>query len=303
MPVFKALTMKRRKSDILWKVVMEEVFDDLLRFVFPDADQVYDMAKGFEFLEKELAEMCPEPEKRSDTRFADKLVKVFHRDGKEEWVLMHVEIQGDTSNRKEFSERMFRYFYRILDRYKRPISAIAVFTGKDGRKMPCRFEYEYRKTHLVYEYQTFSILDFTDEELDKSPNPFAQVVLAAKTALLEGKIPELELLERKILIARRLLRKGFPTQKLRAIMKFLKNYVLFEDSEMDRIFTERIITQNKTHIMGIDEYIRMEAIEEAQESFVKNLLMGLDLPDEKIASLANVTVEFVNEVKADLKIK
>jgi hypothetical protein len=30
---------KHRKSDILWKVVMEEVFDDLLRFIFPDADQ------------------------------------------------------------------------------------------------------------------------------------------------------------------------------------------------------------------------------------------------------------------------
>jgi hypothetical protein len=29
---------KHRKSDILWKVVMEEVFDDLLRFIFPDAD-------------------------------------------------------------------------------------------------------------------------------------------------------------------------------------------------------------------------------------------------------------------------
>ena len=55
--------------------------------------------------------------------------------------------------------------------------------------------------------------------------------------------------------------------------------------------------------MGIDEYIRMEAIEEAQESFVKNLLNGSDFSDEKIASLANVTVEFVNEVKAGLKIK
>lgn len=83
-------------------------------------------------------------------------------------------------------------------------------------------------------------------------------------------------------------------------MKFLENYVLFEDPEMDRIFTERIYSPNKTDIMGIDEYIRMEAIEEAQESFVKNLLTDLDLPDEKIASLANVTVEFVNEVKADL---
>ena len=124
--------MKQRKSDILWKVVIEEVFDDMLRFIFPYADEVFDMERGFEFLEKELAEMYPEPDKAADTRFADKLVKVFHRDGEEEWVLMHVEIQGDTSRRREFSERMFRYFYRILDRYRKPVSAIAVFTGAIG---------------------------------------------------------------------------------------------------------------------------------------------------------------------------
>ena len=49
----------RRKNDILWKVVLEEVFDDLLRFLYPDADRAYDMERGFEFLEKELAELHP----------------------------------------------------------------------------------------------------------------------------------------------------------------------------------------------------------------------------------------------------
>ena len=105
--------MKQRKSDILWKVIMEEVFDDLLRFIMPDADQEYNMERGFEFLEKELAEMYPEPEKESDTRFADKLIKVFNRQGEEDWILVHIEVQGDTSKRVQFTERMFRYFYYV----------------------------------------------------------------------------------------------------------------------------------------------------------------------------------------------
>jgi len=287
----------------LWKVVIEEVFDDMLRFIFPDADETYDMERGFEFLEKELSEMCPEPDKAADTRFADKLVKVFHRDGEEEWVLMHVEIQGDTSRRQEFSERMFRYFYRILDRYKRPVSAIAIFTGQDGKRMPCQFTYAYRTTQLVYEYHTLAILEFTNEVLDRSTNPFAQVALAAKTALLEGKIPEQELLERKVLIARRLLRKGFQLKKTRAIMKFLKNYVLFDDPEMNRNFIERVNSQDKNNTMGIDEYCRMEGREEVQEEVIKNLLRESDFSVEKIASLVNTTVEFVNEVIEDMKAK
>ena len=229
---------KKRKSDILWKVVMEEVFDDLLRFIFPDADQVYNLERGFEFMDKELAEMYPEPDKESNTKVADKLVKVFTREGKEEWVLCHVEIQGETKpgERPLFAERMLHYFYRIWDKNKDkskskkpvPVSAMAIFTGPDGKKMPDRFNYEYRKTRLLYEFPTISILDYTDEELEKSDNPFAQVVLACRTSLLEGKMPEMDLLERKVLIASKLLKRGFSQRKIRAIFVFLESYVLFK---------------------------------------------------------------------------
>ncbi|HWK06015.1 MAG TPA: hypothetical protein VNS58_20385 [Puia sp.] len=299
--------MKERKSDILWKMVMDEVFEDLLRFVFPDADQVYNLERGFEFLDKELAEMYPEPEKESDTRFADKLVKVFHRDGEEEWVLLHIEIQGDTSRRVEFAERMFRYFYRILDRYRRPVSAVAIFTGQYGKNMPTRFEYAYRRTRLVYEYHSLSILDFTDKELEESDNPFALVVEAARTSLLEEKIPEEELLQRKILVGKRLLTRGFAPQKIRAIFTFLENYVLFEDPEMNRTFREQIEPYDKNKVMSVDEVVKLVAQEEEREKrsrlFVDNLLSNTEFSVEKIASLADVPVEFVNKVKAGLKAK
>lgn len=201
----------------MWKVVIEEVFDDLLRFVYADADQVYDLDRGFEFLEKELAEIDPKPSEATDTRFADKLVKVYHRDGEEEWVLMHVEIQGDTSNGSEFAGRMFRYFYRLLDRYKRPVSAIAIFTGLNGQRMPGVFEYEYRNTRLRYEYQTMSILNFSNRELEESLNPFARVILAAKAAIMAGRLPEAELFERKLAIGMGLMSMGCSVRKVRAV--------------------------------------------------------------------------------------
>jgi hypothetical protein len=299
----------RRKSDILWKVVLEEVFDDLLRFLYPDADRVYNLERGFEFLDKELAELHPEPEKGSDTRFVDKLVKVFHRDGEEEWVMLHVEIQGDTTKRAEFAARMFRYFYRIFDRFRRPVSAVVIYTGRNGRKMPDRFEYVYRSTNLMYKFHSVSILDFEDAELETSNNPFALVVMAAKTALLEGKVPERELLEKKVALARRLLKKGYSIQKVRAVLKFLENYVVFKDQEMNRIFRERIQSKNKNNPMGIDEFVRQEGVEiglkqgrkEERRTFVANLLSETKFSAAKIASLANVTVGFVERVRKSLK--
>ena len=204
--------------------------------------------------------MYPEPEKVTQTRFADKLVKVFNRQGHEEWLLCHVEIQGETKKeeRRLFAKRMVRYWIRIWDRYQKPVSAVAIFTGADGGKMPDRFEYEYRKTRLLYEYHTLSIL-------------------------------------------------GFSRSKIRAIFVFLENVVPFEDPQMNRIFRRRIQSQDKNNIMGIDEYVKMVAKEEARENyswlFVENLLKGSDFSAEKIASLANVTVEFVNKIKNGLEDK
>ncbi len=308
--------MKHRKSDILWKVVMEEVFDDLLRFIFPDADKIYDMKRGFEFLDKELAEMYPEPDKKTATRHADKLVKVFNRKGKEECVLLHLEIQGNTSKRLQFSERMYEYFARIRARHpKKPVSAVAIFTGQYGKNMPDRYTYEYRRTRLTYEYPAISILDFPDKELEESDNPFALVVLAAKASLLEGKIPEKVLFERKVLIAKMLLAKGYSTRKIRAIFVFLESYVLFKDPKMNLTFRKEIKSQDKNDIMGIDEYLKQEGKKEGlaegmkkgQENsrrlFVENLLKDSNFSVAKIASLANVTVGFVNKIKNGLKAK
>src|SRR6201999_2023668 len=126
-----AITMRK---DILWKGIIEEVFDDLLRFIFPKADKWFDLNRKFFFLDKELAELYPEPEKSTDTRIADKLVQVYRKNGQEEWLLIHLEVQGKAE--KNFPERMFRYYYRILDRWRRPVTAVAIFTGKDSHLIP-----------------------------------------------------------------------------------------------------------------------------------------------------------------------
>jgi flagellar biosynthesis/type III secretory pathway protein FliH len=169
----------------------------------------------------------------------------------------------------------------------------------------------------VYEYQAISILDYADRELEGSENPFALVVLAAKTALLAGRVPEEELLERKVAIGVALLRKGFSGRKVRAIFRFLENVVLFENREMNCNFMEKIQSKEKSNFMGIDEFDRLEGIEigmeqgmekglemgeqkgrqEAQQGFIENLLAATEFSDDKIALLTNVSVEVVEEVR------
>ena len=61
----------RRKNDILLKSAFEEAFSDLLRFFFDDADSLFDIEKGFEFMDKELHELFPDLEKQGGSRFVD----------------------------------------------------------------------------------------------------------------------------------------------------------------------------------------------------------------------------------------
>lgn len=297
------------RYDKLWKGMLEVVCEDLLRFVFPDAEKVLDLDRGFEFLDKELGELYPDLETAANTRIVDKLVKVGLNGGGEAWMLFHVEVQG--GHDPDFARRMFTYYYRILDRYNRPVTAVAIFTGRHGKNMPDRYESHFMGTHEVYRYNTLCLSDYTDADLRARDNPFAVVMLVAKQRLhLLQKARTIgewdrELLEQKLLIVKLLREKRiFGDRKIKAIVAFLKNYVVFKKPETNRKFDveiDQLIT--KTESMDIFEQLieikAEEAREEEQAKFVRYLLRDTEFSPDKIASLVGVSIDFVEQIKND----
>ena len=306
------------RYDVLWKGMFEEVGEDLMRFVFPDADRHLDLKRGIQFLDKELEEMYPEPEKKTDTRLVDKLAKVYMKDGAERWLLLHVEVQG--SRDATFAHRMFTYYYRITARHNCPVTAIAIFTALDGKNMPDRYEIHFMGTHLIYQYNTLCISDYADEDLAASDNPFAIVLMVAKERLINFRGTKTdeefdkELLRQKILIVTLLQEKKiFGEKKIAAIMRFLNNYVQFKKPETKRIFMQEVDKKTgKRNTMGILEQLveiksqeareegRAEAFEESNKKAVKAFLTNTEFSVEKIASLVDVSVVFVDQVKKSL---
>ncbi|WP_157486703.1 hypothetical protein [Dyadobacter alkalitolerans] len=74
-----------KRNDILWKSILEDTFEDFLRFFFPEADDIFDFSKDFEYLDKELEQLFPPDNNHYSSKFVDKLVKVFTREGQDEW--------------------------------------------------------------------------------------------------------------------------------------------------------------------------------------------------------------------------
>lgn len=195
------------------------MFPFLLRFFFKDADKIFDLRRKIVFLNKELNELFPERQKSGGSRFVDMLAKIFLKNGQEEWILIHIEIQGGST--KYFPERMFKYWYRIYDRYSVSVTALAIFTGNKNQKKPSLFHKEYLGTELLYKYNTYHILDHTAEELLAMDNPFALIMLAAQQALLQNKIPEEELAKSRFAVARELiLSKKLSRAKIERLLSF-----------------------------------------------------------------------------------
>ena len=109
--------------DSPWKEALDAYFEPFMAFFFPDAHSDIDWSRGYESLDKELQKIVHEGE--LGRRHVDKLVKVWLKDGREQWVLIHIEVQADED--AAFGERMFVYSYRLFDRYnRREVVSIAV---------------------------------------------------------------------------------------------------------------------------------------------------------------------------------
>ena len=296
-------------KDILWKGLLEWVFDDLLRFVFPEAEQVFDWSVPGVFMDKEFERLCPEPKDGTTIRVVDKLAKVKLRKRGKKYALIHVEAQGQTKKkgRSEFGKRMLQYYMLISSKHPLPLSSIAIFTGGDGHLFPESYTYSFLNTRLPFQYNTINIRDHSDEKLGSSENPFAWVMLIAKQALLRGKNRDYRLLEKKWIIFKKLYYKGlFEDRKLQAILLFMDRYVPFEDPEISRTFRERMDSlTGKKNTMDIFEQVaemkieeaKLEGQKEAKDAVIRNLLETSEFSDEKIASVAEVSVNVVAAIR------
>jgi hypothetical protein len=293
-----------KRNDILWKSMLEDIFDDFLRFFFVNAEELFDLERGFEYLDKELEQLFPPEGDKCSPRYVDKLVKVYSKSGLEEWVLVHIEVQGYRDH--TFADRMFTYYYRIWDKHRKPVSAFAILTDDCQHYHPCRFDQECLGTSLCFRFSSYKVLDQSEEELGANDNPFAQAVLATKIALIGKKLPVTELYRLKIDLAKRLLTRKIPKRKIGKLMEFLKFYVRLDNDEFDEQFDleiDRIV--NQTHIpMTFEEAIlhivREEAKEKQETFFVTNMLSQTDCSIEDIARLVGVSIDFVREVRQKL---
>jgi Domain of unknown function (DUF4351) len=277
-------------QDNAWKELLDLHFREFMEFFFPVIAAEIDWTRTPVSLDKELQKLSPVH--ATGKRLADKLSRVWRKNGSELYVLLHGEVQGQAV--AKFNERMFTYNYRIKDRYNAQVVSLGVVTG-NARKVPLgRYESELWGCRTTFEFPVVKMSDWQgrEAELENSRNPFAMVVLV-HLALLQAKGQQARKYSLKLDLIRRLLRHGFAANYVRSLLRFL-DWVIQLPAELEKQLSDVVEAESEEKKMPYVTSWERRGIE--QGLALGKLQLVLQLLKVKFGTLDEALAERVKQL-------
>ncbi|HLX64088.1 MAG TPA: hypothetical protein VKX17_22640 [Planctomycetota bacterium] len=167
----------------------------------------------------------------------DALIKVYLKDGREQWVLIHIEVQSQPD--PQFGERMYIYNYRGFDLFMQRVASFAILGDDDQNWRPQSFESGIWGCRARLDFPIIKLLDFRAdaETLLKHENPFATFVLAhLKT--LETRHNPVDRLAWKTALIKNLYRYGSNRTEVEELIRFIDWLMILPDNLQDKCVSE-----------------------------------------------------------------
>jgi len=308
---------KKHDFDAAWKSILEAFEVELVELLFPEIFNQIAWELGTESLDKELQEIQKEifDKDSSEKIISDKIIKVRLKDKESKILFIHVEVQSYGSGHEVFGERMFRYFYRIWDKFRykyndnSEIVAAAIYTYKGQRGKDKRYLYklpEMENEILIYNYKTIDVEKIKLEKINDD-NPLKLVFKIAKRLLETGARDE-EIFKAKIKLGEELsyYDKVKNNEQIKSLVDFLEYLFLIQDPELENRYEEYKKIRGGAFKMSIEEirklHYKEEGREEGIEEGIKLLILkqykkGLSI--EYIAEINDFDVEYVKDILKD----
>jgi len=222
-------------QDTPWKEALEGYLPECLLFFFPQVHAAIDWSRPHEFLDKELQQVVRDA--HLGRRIADKLVKVHLLSGQEQWLLIHLEVQGKRD--KTLPQRMFIYYYRIAERYQQPVISLAILSDTHPRWRPHQYIEAHLGCRLEFTFLVVKLLDYRSgwADLEASANPFAIVVMAHLKAQ-ETRGNDQRRKTWKLAIVRRLYERGYNREQILTLFHVIDWMMTLPDEMEQEIWQE-----------------------------------------------------------------
>ena len=295
--------------DSPWKEALEVYFPEFLALCFPEAHAGIDWARGHEFLDKELQQITRDAE--LGRRLADKLVKVWLNDGSETWLLVHIEVQGQTD--PAFAQRMYIYQYRIFDHYAREVVSLAVLGDETASWRPTSFGYTRWGCELRFRFLVVKLLDYwqTWSMLEESVNPFAVVIMAH----LQAQATRRDDVERKAwkwTLIRQLYERGYARQDILHLFRFI-DWLMALPQELEQALWQDIQAyeeaERMTYVTSVERFGIQQGLEQGLEQGLQQgqIMRGreaiLDVLETRFGSAPRDMTRRVNQIADESLLK
>ena len=246
--------------DGFWKDLIERFWRELLKSVLPTLYAVADLSKEPVFLDKELRDVLPLPDDKNPPRFVDALLKIPLKNGGEEWVLLHIEVQGPGG--EDLTFRMYVYCSLLFAHYRKMPVALAILTSPRKSETTGVFEESQHGTSLRYQFNTLELDKLDDEKLLASDNPFDLALYAARKAKQSRNDERMKF--RYLRELRGLLgEKGWNGKDIRDLLIFIERIINLKDLTLRKeyaVYAEEMEEKQMAYESWIEKHFRDEGI-------------------------------------------
>ena len=252
-------------KDGIWKDAVEQYLPLLLKRMMPELYDDVDFSQTPKFLDKELRDTIQVSlsAEHNAAKFVDTLVQVPLKSGKNQWVLLHIEVQGKGGD--DISFRMILYCCLIFVHYRRMPVALAILTDKrPSAETPGKFEFNEYGTELSYKYNLFEVYNQNDEDLLNSDNPFDSFIYAAKkySDYMSDDAQKVKL-EYLLKITRSLQALGLNTRERAGILVLVNRLINLEDKGLREQYFDELNNLKGENSMAELTWLEQRFLDEA----------------------------------------
>jgi hypothetical protein len=248
-----------------WKDSLTAFLPYFLAFFLRKAFNDIDWKRGYERLDKELLKIAPDA--ATGPRTVDLLFKIWLKSGEERWVLIHIEVQSQRV--VDFECRVHHYHFRVFDQYRHPVATLVILADDDPGWRPGAYKYQLWGCRGKFAYPMIKLLDYADrtDELERSDNPFALVVLAHLKARETAQDPG-KRINWKTRLIRGLYGRKWKREEIRQLLRTIDWFLRLspEDNQVVRRAIEADDKEKKMPYISSFEQVAMEEGEKRGET-------------------------------------
>ena len=251
-----------------WKLGLDGFLPNIMRLLFAASHAEIDWSRGYQPLSAELQAIL-QNEEGTGKLFADAVYKVWRLDGREQWIVLHFEVQSQPD--PSLSRRMFTYAVRCFERYGTEVFGYAILGDRSPGFRPEPYRWQLGEAELTYKYECAKLLDHEVEDLEASDNP-AALILLAHHHTWSTKNEQSRRRRFKLHLTRLLFSKGYTAEEVAELFRVL-DWMMRLTEEQAIIFSKEILSLREEPKMSA--YVNTFEWYFTQQGIEKGKLLGL----------------------------